>query len=71
MLEPDVVELVETLDAAGVDAVAHSYAWQVHAFPVLAVHHPETLHAIDVTAAFAVQAIREGKDADNREERAG
>ncbi|MEO9326366.1 alpha/beta hydrolase [Gordonia aurantiaca] len=67
MLEPDVIELVERLDDAGVEAVAHSYAWQVHAFPVLNSHHPETMHAIEATADFARRAIREGKDADDRE----
>ncbi|MCH5644546.1 alpha/beta hydrolase [Gordonia sp. ABSL49_1] len=71
LLEPDAIELVEGLDEAGVDAAVHSYSWQVHAFPVLAVHHPDTLHAIEVTAAFVVQAMREGKNADDRTERAG
>ncbi|MCK8614624.1 alpha/beta hydrolase [Gordonia sp. C13] len=72
MLEPDVIGLIETLDEAGIEALAHSYAWQVHAFPVLTSHHPETIHAIQVTAAFAKQAIREGKSADDREDqRAG
>ncbi len=72
MLEPDVIGLIEILDEAGVEALAHSYAWQVHAFPVLASHHPETIHAIEATAAFAKEAIREGKSADDREDqRAG
>ncbi|AZG47486.1 alpha/beta hydrolase [Gordonia insulae] len=72
MLEADAIELIETLDEAGVDAVGHSYAWQVHAFPVLTTRHPETLHAIEVTAAFVAQAIREAKDADERkDQRAG
>ncbi len=72
MLEPDVIDLIETLDEAGVEALAHSYAWQVHAFPVLTTHHPETIHAIETTAAFAKQAIREGKGTDDREgQRAG
>ncbi|GAC67565.1 alpha/beta hydrolase [Gordonia soli] len=72
MLEPDVIELVELLDDAGVEAVAHSYSWQVHAFPVLGARHPETLNAIQATAAFATRAIREAKDADHRkDQRAG
>ncbi|MDL9946259.1 alpha/beta hydrolase [Gordonia sp. ABSL11-1] len=72
MLEPDAIGLVESLDEVGVDAVAHSYSWQVHAFPVLTTRHPETLHAIEVTAAFVAQAIREAKDADDRkDQRAG
>ncbi|MCZ4534713.1 alpha/beta hydrolase [Gordonia terrae] len=66
MLEPDVIDLVESLDAAGVTAVAHLYAWQVHAFPVLSARHPETLDAVEVTAAFAAEAIREGKSTDER-----
>ncbi|MDL9938408.1 alpha/beta hydrolase [Gordonia sp. ABSL1-1] len=72
MLEPDVIELVESLDEDGVRAEAHSYAWQVHAFPMLVAHHPETLHAIEVTATFVADAIREGKTADDRpDQRAG
>ncbi len=72
MLEADVIELVETLDDAGVDTVAHSYAWQVHAFPVLSTRHPESMHAIDVIAAFAADAIRKAKDTEHREgQRAG
>ena len=66
MLEPDVIDLIEKLDAAGVEAVGHSYAWQVHAFPVMGARHPETLRAIDATAAFARQAVREAKTADHR-----
>ncbi|WP_439030429.1 alpha/beta hydrolase [Gordonia terrae] len=72
MLEPDVIDLVESLDEAGVVAVAHSYAWQVHAFPVLSSRHPETLDAVEVTATFAVEAVREAKTADERaSQRAG
>ncbi|EON30389.1 Esterase/lipase [Gordonia terrae C-6] len=66
MLEPDVIDLVESLDEAGVTAVAHIYAWQIHAFPVLSSHHPETLDAVEVTAAFATDAIREGKTTDEK-----
>ena len=65
MLEADVVELIERLDEAGVEAVAHSYAWQIHAFPIMNARHAETLHAVEVTAAFTTQAVREAKaDAD-------
>lgn len=62
MLEPDVVDFVESLDAAGVDALAHLYSWQVHAFPVLTARHPETLHAISEAAAFAVRAVGQGAE---------
>lgn len=72
LLEPDVIALVENLDEAGVNAVAHSYSWQIHAFPVFGFGHEETLKAIDATAAFAGHAIREAKDADDRKsKRAG
>ena len=65
MLEADVVELIERLDEAGVEAVAHRYAWQIHAFPIMNARHAETLHAVEVTAAFTTQAVREAKaDAD-------
>ncbi|MGV9712635.1 alpha/beta hydrolase [Gordonia sp. NPDC003424] len=69
MLEPDAIDLVELLDEAGVDAVAHSYAWQVHAFPVMVSRHPETVHSIEVTAEFVTQAIRDAKDADVRKDK--
>ncbi|GAA1482085.1 alpha/beta hydrolase [Gordonia sinesedis] len=71
MLEPDVLELIEKLDAAGVEAVGHSYSWQIHAFPVMGARHPETLQAIDATAAFTRQAVREAKTADHRNKWAG
>ncbi|MEP9392027.1 alpha/beta hydrolase [Gordonia sp. VNK1] len=67
LLEPDVIHLIENLDAAGIDAVAHSYSWQIHAFPVFGFRHQETLEAIEATAAFAGHAIREAKDTDDRE----
>ncbi len=58
MIEPDAIELIEKLDADGVRAVAHSYSWQVHAFPVLVPHaHPEITHAVDALATFATEAI--------------
>lgn len=67
MLEPDVIDLVETLDAVGVDATAHSYSWQIHAFPVFGFHHKETLAAIEASAQFVERAIREAKDTDEGE----
>ncbi|OPX11538.1 alpha/beta hydrolase [Gordonia sp. i37] len=67
LLEPDVIDLVENLDEAGVRAEAHSYSWQIHAFPVFGSHHRETLEAIEVSAEFAGRAIREAKSADDRE----
>ncbi len=66
MLEPDVIGLVEALEAAGVPAVAHSYSWQIHAFPVLVTRHPETVHAIEKTAEFTSEAVRAARDADSR-----
>lgn len=70
MLEADVIDLIERLDEAGVDAVAHSYAWQIHAFPVMSARHPETLHAIEATSAFTTQAVRNAKAADSRDVKA-
>lgn len=57
MLEPDALELVEVLTAAGVKVQMHSYAWQVHAFPALAGRHPEARRAIARTARFARDAV--------------
>ncbi|WP_020109896.1 alpha/beta hydrolase [Nocardia sp. 348MFTsu5.1] len=57
MLEPDVLELVESLNTAGVPAQMHSYAWQVHAFPMLAGRHPEARQSIVLTAQFAKDAV--------------
>lgn len=72
MLEPDVIELIENLDDSGIEAVAHSFSWQVHAFPVLGAHHPETVQAIEAAAAFARQAVRDVKDVATRtDQRAG
>ncbi|GAB17660.1 putative esterase [Gordonia effusa NBRC 100432] len=59
MIEPDVIELVEKLDAAGVRAELHSYSWQIHAFPVLAFRHREVLDAIEAVASFVADVIRE------------
>ncbi|MGV9825977.1 MULTISPECIES: alpha/beta hydrolase [unclassified Gordonia (in: high G+C Gram-positive bacteria)] len=70
MLEPDVIDLIENLDEAGVEALAHSFAWQVHAFPVMNGRHRETLESIEVTAAFTGHALREAKAADDRARRA-
>lgn len=62
MVEPDVIELTEKLDAAGIRALVHSYSWQVHAFPVLGpTGHPEVTHAIEAAASFAAEAIREAR----------
>jgi len=57
MLEPDALELVESLAAAGVTSQMHSYAWQVHAFPALAGRHPESLRAIARASRFAKDAV--------------
>lgn len=64
MLEPDVIELVEKLDRSQVTAEAHSYAWQVHAFPAIGMRHPETLDAIARIAEFTSAAIRAAKSVD-------
>lgn len=64
MIEPDALELIATLDAAGVHAIAHSYSWQVHAFPVFSgMMHAEGAHAVRTAAAFATEAIREARTA--------
>lgn len=57
LLEADSLHLVAALDEAGVPAEGHSYAWQIHAFPVMSARHPETLQAIDQTAAFVAGAL--------------
>ncbi|MFW0789384.1 alpha/beta hydrolase [Gordonia sp. CPCC 205333] len=59
MVEPDVIELVEKLDAAGIRAEVHSYSWQIHAFPVLAFRHREVIDAIEAVASFVTHVIRE------------
>ena len=72
LLEPDAIHLVETLDGAGVDAMAHSYSWQIHAFPAFGFHHRESIEAVEASAEFAGRAIREAKEADDRKnQRAG
>ncbi|MFW0786618.1 alpha/beta hydrolase [Gordonia sp. CPCC 206044] len=69
MLEADAIELVEILDGFEVNAAVHSYAWQVHAFPVLTTRHPETVRAIELIADFTAEAIREAKNADKRKDK--
>ncbi len=64
MLEPDIIELVETLDAHGVTAVVHSFAWQIHAFPAISGKHPETLEAIALASRFVTSVLQAAKDAD-------
>ena len=72
MLEPDVIDLIERLDDAGVDAVAHSFAWQIHAFPMMSNSHAETIEAVELTSAFTAQVVRDAKAADSRDgQRAG
>ncbi|MFT4126244.1 MAG: alpha/beta hydrolase [Gordonia sp. (in: high G+C Gram-positive bacteria)] len=69
MLEPDAIALVEGLDAAGVPATAHSFSWQVHAFPALVTRHRETLAAIGLAAEFVHQVMAEARRADKKAER--
>ncbi|MBJ7288712.1 alpha/beta hydrolase [Williamsia sp.] len=64
MLEPDIIELVESIDAHGGTAVAHSFAWQIHAFPAISGKHPETLEAIALASQFVTSALQAAKDAD-------
>ncbi|GAB2665013.1 alpha/beta hydrolase [Gordonia jinhuaensis] len=65
MLEPDMVALVEDLDAAGAEATLHSFSWQVHAFPAFAGRHPESGEAIELTAEFVRESIRAAKSDDS------
>jgi acetyl esterase/lipase len=61
MLEADIIELVEGIDADGGIAVCHRFRWQVHAFPALNARHPESLEAIALAADFIEEAIRSSK----------
>ncbi|MGZ8178323.1 alpha/beta hydrolase [Williamsia sp. SKLECPSW1] len=64
MLEADIIELVESIDAAGGEAVCHRFRWQVHAFPALNSRHPESLEAIALAADFAAEAVRSSRAAE-------
>ncbi|WP_045821605.1 alpha/beta hydrolase [Williamsia herbipolensis] len=64
MLEPDIIELVESLDAAGATAVAHSFSWQVHAFPAISGKHREALEAIALAGDFVREALHSAKQGD-------
>jgi acetyl esterase/lipase len=55
-LEPDAIELAEKLSAAGVVAQLHSYAWQLHAFPAIAVSR-DTAEAVVLSADFVREAL--------------
>ncbi|MGH3722805.1 MAG: alpha/beta hydrolase [Mycobacterium sp.] len=55
-LEPDAIELAEKLSAAGVVAQVHSYAWQLHAFPAIAVSR-DTAEAVVLSADFVREAL--------------
>lgn len=61
-LEPDAIDLVESLSRAGVLAHLHTFAWQVHAFPVAA-GLPEAKEAIRLSADFALTALATGRAA--------
>ncbi|WP_018177237.1 alpha/beta hydrolase [Jongsikchunia kroppenstedtii] len=61
-LEPDAIDLVESLSNAGVMAHLHTFAWQVHAFPVVA-GMPESKEAIRLSADFARAALATGRAA--------
>ena len=64
MLEADIIELVERIEAAGGIAVCHRFRWQVHAFPVLNGRHPESLEAIAIAGDFIEEAMRSAKAAE-------
>ncbi|MUM19593.1 alpha/beta hydrolase [Mycobacterium sp. CBMA271] len=55
-LEPDAIELAEKLSGAGVVAQVHSYAWQLHAFPAIAVSR-DTAEAVVLSADFIREAL--------------
>ncbi|SLD05774.1 putative hydrolase/esterase/lipase [Mycobacteroides abscessus subsp. massiliense] len=55
-LEPDAIELAEKLSAAGVVAKVHSYSWQLHAFPAIAVSR-DTAEAVVLSADFINEAL--------------
>ncbi|MBD0022106.1 alpha/beta hydrolase fold domain-containing protein [Gordonia pseudamarae] len=70
LLEPDAITLAERLMTADVEVQLHSYAWQVHAFPML-LDQPQSREAIRLTAEFATAAVRAAEVADGRDEQAG
>lgn len=55
-LEPDALELAEKLTTAGVVAKVHSYSWQLHAFPAIAVSR-DTAEAVVLSADFVREAL--------------
>lgn len=55
-LEPDAIELAEKLSAAGVVVNVHSYSWQLHAFPAIAVSR-DTAEAVVLSADFIREAL--------------
>ena len=57
MVEPDSVDLVDALDEAGVRAVLHRYAWQVHAFTV-PLRHREGRESVRLLVDFLDEQIR-------------
>ncbi|GAB08516.1 putative esterase [Gordonia araii NBRC 100433] len=57
MVEPDSIEFVDKLDAAGVRAVLHSFPWQVHAFTV-PLRHREGKESVGLTVDFLAGEIR-------------
>ncbi|SIR94495.1 alpha/beta hydrolase [Williamsia sterculiae] len=68
MLEPDIVTLVERIDAAGGEVEGHSFRWQVHAFPAISSKHPETLQAVRIASDFVLRAVHAAtRDDDSRE----
>lgn len=56
LVEPDALELVETLDGAGQRVVLHSYPWQVHAFSV-PLRHREGRESVRLVIDFLDEAI--------------
>lgn len=56
LLEPDAIQLAHKLSAAGRIVDLHSYAWQLHAFPAIALSR-ETAGVVALSADFARQAL--------------
>lgn len=56
LLEPDAIQLAHKLSAAGRIVDLHSYAWQLHAFPAIALSR-KTAEAVSLSADFARQAL--------------
>lgn len=67
LLEPDTIQLAHNLSAAGCVVDLHSFAWQLHAFPAIALSHA-TAEAVLLSADFARQALEPFTPAPNSEQ---